>query len=106
MKSSTPWTLDRIFRLFLVLTAIALSLWMISSLSAVLIPFGLAFLIAYIINPVVDRVQKRVRSRFVAVSATLFFLSALVCGALYFLISPVSTQIKHAGTLISRAISE
>jgi len=106
MKPSTPWTLDRIFRLFLVIAAIAITLWMVSSLSAVLIPFGLAFLIAYIINPAVDRVQKVVRSRFVAVTLTLLVSTILLCTALYFLISPVSSQMKHAGTLISRSISD
>jgi len=100
------WTLDRIFRLFLAFLVVGVSLWLLQTLSEVLIPFVLAFLIAYIINPLVTRVQKYVRSRSLAVFLTLAS-AALVLGLLALLVlTPVHSQMIHATQLITRAVTD
>jgi len=103
---SNPWTLDRIFRLFLALVLLGAFLWLAATLSEVLIPFGLAFLLAYMINPLVLRVQKRVRSRTLAVVSTLLMIFVLFVGLAALVIAPIHSQMAHAGELLTRALSD
>ncbi len=54
MEKTTKYDLDRIFRLFLSIGALAAFFFLIYYLRTVLIPFAIAFIIAYLLDPVVD----------------------------------------------------
>lgn len=106
MFSSKPWTLDRIFRFFLFLSATAIAFWLLRILSDVLIPFVVAFLLAYILDPLVSRIQKKTRSRGVAVSIVLIATVAFVFGLGYMAFQPVQAQVNHATQLFSKAVTD
>jgi len=103
---SSPWTLDRIFRLFLLLLLVGGLFILVRHLSDVLVPFGVAFLLAYTLNPLVSRVQKRIYSRSISIFVVLFTSAALLVGIFFLLISPVRTQLFHAADLIRKAVTD
>lgn len=55
---SRPYTLDRIARLIINLVLLVGAFFLIRYLSGVLVPFAVAFLLAYLLNPIVDKIQK------------------------------------------------
>ena len=63
MKQSEV-TLGRFLRIVLVFMAIALSYIVLDSLSSVLLPFAIAWLVAYFIHPLVNFVQYRMRLKY------------------------------------------
>ncbi|MBO7291789.1 MAG: AI-2E family transporter, partial [Bacteroidaceae bacterium] len=66
-----PFTFDRVARIVFSIIIIAVVLLFINSIKSVLLPFLVAWLIAYIINPVVEwnqrilRLQKRTPAIFI-----------------------------------------
>jgi len=100
------WTLDRIMRfLIMVLGAVAL-LWVLNYLSGVLSPFFAAFLIAYILDPLVCKLQSKVKHRIVAVLIVLLAALLIITGALWFFIPMVVSEVRHLGELIPRVFSD
>ncbi len=81
------WNLDRIFRLLLG-AGIAVALFLlIDRLSGVLLPFLVALLLAYLLNPIVDFFQKYVKKRVLAIISTFIILTAALVG-IWFLVVP------------------
>ena len=62
MRSSF-WNLDRVMKLLFAAAGCAALFWLLSYLAVVLLPFGIAFLFAYMLDPLVCLVQRKVRSR-------------------------------------------
>jgi predicted PurR-regulated permease PerM len=58
-SDSKPYTFDRVFRIFVTILVFAGVLWLMKYLSDVLIPFASAFLLAYLLNPLVNLLQKK-----------------------------------------------
>ena len=77
-----PYSFDRVARLAIG----AVSLWalvmLLGYLSDVLVPFAVALILAYILNPVVRRIQCYVKSRPLAIALTLliFLLAGVILG--------------------------
>lgn len=99
-----PFTFDRVVRLILGLGVIVILFLFLKRLSGVLLPFFVGWLISYMINPMVDFVQIRlkIKSRVFAVFVSLIAILVFFAGLIYLLISPVSTEIHHASQLIQR----
>ena len=68
MPADRPITLNRFLHAVLALTVIGALVWLLYTLRAVLIPFFVALLLAYLVDPWVARVQRLVRHRAAAVS--------------------------------------
>lgn len=84
-----PFTFDRAFRLTLLLLLAFLLAWLFYSLSGVLLPFLLAVLVAYLMNPAVRFFQYRARLRSRTLCVTLVMLLFLgLLGLLFLLILP------------------
>jgi predicted PurR-regulated permease PerM len=99
-----PFTFDRVVRLVLGL-AISLVLFLVlKRLSSVLLPFFVGWLIAYMINPLVNFFQHRLRlrNRPLSVFVALLVLLIAFSGITFFLVNPVSQEVQHAGDLIKR----
>ena len=64
MKQSEV-TLGRFLRILLLLMVLAASYFVLDSLSGVLLPFAIAWLLAYLIQPLVAFVQHKMRFKFV-----------------------------------------
>lgn len=102
MSASRPFTLDRIFRYFLAAAGIAIGIWLVNTLSNVLLPFCLACLIAYILQPIVQfNLHKlHLRWRIVAIFFTLFEVTAVIALLCYFVLPSVIKEIHQLGTMI------
>ena len=82
-------SLGRFLRIILVLIVITISYFVLNSLSGVLLPFAVAWLLAYLLYPMVCFVQKRLRFtyRLPSIIAVMLFVGLLVL-AMFMLIVP------------------
>ncbi len=85
LLDSKPYTLDRIARMILKLLILLGIIAMLNYFSEVLIPFAVAFLLAYLINPLVTGLQHRVKRRGIAVAVALVLVVAAFTGLVLFL---------------------
>lgn len=76
-----PFTFDRVVRIIITLAACGGAIWLINKLSSVLLPFLIAWLIAYILEPFVQRNARALRAKrrllpvlFTLVEALLVFI--------------------------------
>ena len=100
------WTLDRVMRYVLIAAAVAVSLVVLNYLSGVLFPFFAAFLIAYIMDPLVCRLQIKFRYRVIAVVVVLLGAAVIIGGCMYFFVPKVVHEVQYLGTLISRIFTD
>ena len=85
------------YHLLLLAIAIAIIVGFLYLVRGVLPPFVIAFVIAWLLDPLLDRLQKRGYPRILAVSAVyIVFLAAFILG-LVFLAPPVIDQAKQLG---------
>lgn len=97
------WSLDRIVSTMLYGAGIALFFIFVYRLSAYLAPFFVAFLVAYILDPVADRIQKLVRNRTVAVILTLLLVVLLHSLVIVLVYPSIQREYQHAIVLIDQA---
>ena len=100
------WTIDRVMRLLIMAAGIGILLWVLNYLSGVLAPFFAAFLVAYIFDPLVTKIQSKVRYRIVAVIAVLTLMVLVVGGALWIFVPMVVGEIRHLGELIPKLFND
>ncbi|MBB3187045.1 AI-2E family transporter [Microbacter margulisiae] len=97
-----PFTFDRVIRLIIGLAILLVTFILLKRLSSVLLPFFIGWLIAYMINPLVDFFQYRLKlkNRALSVFAAISLLLIVFTGVIILLINPISQEIQHTGTLI------
>lgn len=99
---SRPFTLDRVVRLLISLGAIVAAVWVINLLKEVLLPFCVAWLAAYMLEPFVQYNKKLLgfRRRLMPVFLTLleFVLILIVIGIL--LVPSIVDEVGHLSALI------
>ena len=97
-------TLGRFLRIVLVLAVLAISYLVLNSLSSVLLPFAVAWLLAYLLYPMVCFVQHKMRFtyRLPSIIAVLLFVLALIA-AIFMLIVP--SMVREVAQFNSIAIS-
>lgn len=101
MPTDRPITLNRFLHAVLALTVVGALVWLLYTLRAVLIPFFVALLLAYLVDPWVARVQRRVRNRVAAVSIVLVLLLGAVMGALLWTVPMIVREVHHFAALMS-----
>ena len=101
----TPYSFDRVVRMALAAGLLWGVITTLGYLSDVLFPFAVALLLAYILNPLVYRVQMFVKSRGLAIGLTLFFFFAVVGGLCWIVIPLMGREAAHMGRLISDLVS-
>lgn len=89
MSTQRPYTFDRVVRIIITITIIGAALWLINSLSNILLPFCIACLIAYLLEPLVQLNMRilHLKKRFPAIALTLIE-SFIVIVALGFVLIP------------------
>ncbi len=97
-----PYTLDRIFRLTLSVIIFACAIWLIKYLSDVLIPFAVALLLAYLLNPLVNAIQRKIPSRPLAVFAALILVVSGLVVVCLIAIPAISRELSHMAELLNR----
>lgn len=99
-----PYTLDRIVRIFITVGLLGGLVWLLGYLSDVLIPFAAALLLAYLINPLVLLIQKKVKNRAVAVFISLFAVLIGVTFLAWLLIPMITKEIAHMGKILTAVV--
>lgn len=100
------WNLDRVMRFLIVILGLGALLWVLNYLSGVLAPFFAAFLIAYIFDPLVCKIQTKVKHRIIAVVIVLLAMILVVTGALWVFVPMVVSEVQHLGELIQKMFSD
>ncbi|MCF8052766.1 MAG: AI-2E family transporter [Desulfobacterales bacterium] len=102
MNTAKPFTFDRVSRILITAGVIAAAVWLLGYLSDVLIPFAVAFLLAYLMNPLVSWIEKRVRHRTVSVFLALLLVITAAAAAGSLVIPVMAEEIGQMGQLVSR----
>lgn len=97
-----PFTFDRVVRMLIGLTVLFLLFLLIKRLSGVLLPFVIAWLLAYLLNPVVVFFQYKLKfkNRVLSVVSTLVLFIALTLGFIGFLTPIISAEVQRLSDLI------
>lgn len=95
-----PYTFDRTVRLVLVCLLVVGMVAVLRHLSEVLLPFALAMALAYLFNPVVSALERRVNSRGVAVFMTLVLILLSVGGLGWLAIPQMVGEVAHLARLL------
>ena len=82
-------TLGRFLRILMIVAVVVLSYLALNGLSSVLLPFAVAWLLAYFLHPLVSFVQHkmRLRYRWLSIVVSLLFLAGVLC-AVFMLVVP------------------
>ena len=106
MPPTSEYNFDRVVRIgfacFVVWALVSLAAY----LSDVLIPFGAAVLIAYLLNPLVNLVQKKIKNRSAAVFLTLTVVSAVAFCMCYAVIAIIFSEMAHFAGLVGQMAAD
>jgi len=100
-----PYTFDRVARIAVGVALIWGLVWLLGYLSDVLIPFAVALLLAYIMNPLVTVIERKVKNRLIAVLISLVAVFTLVAVILSFLIPLLVTEFRHMGQILGTIVA-
>jgi predicted PurR-regulated permease PerM len=95
---------DRTLRRIFILVGIALLLWILYLLKPVLIPFASAFIIAYLFNPLVNKIHRIGLPRWVAISIVFIGIGVVITWAIWYLVPLVWQQLMYAKSSIPASI--
>ena len=95
MISTKPFTFDRVIRLIIGLTVLVLIFLLVKRLSNVLLPFMIAWLLAYMLDPVVRFFQYRLkfRNRLLSVIVTILLAGGVITGLGFIIVPLISNEI-------------
>ena len=100
------WNLDRVMRFVLTSLGVIVALCLVYYLRGVLFPFIAAFLIAYIVDPIVNKLQKLVKKRVIAVIIVLLAFALILFGVGKIFIPQIVREVQTLGTLIARMFTD
>lgn len=103
MSASHPITFDKVMRYLIAAAVTVGAVWLVNRLSNVLLPFCLACLISYILEPLVEFNLKHLhmRWRIVAIFATLIAVAAVIFGLAYIFVPSIMKEIHQMGVMIN-----
>ena len=98
-----PYTFDRVVRILIGIAVLVVAFLLIRRLSTVLLPFVIGWLLAYILNPIVEFFQYKLKfkNRVLSVSCTLLLFFILFGGLIWILVPVISSEISRLSQLIS-----
>ncbi len=105
MVEQRPYTFDRVVRILLSVGILAGLIWLAGYLSDVLIPFTVALLLAYLTNPLVTLVQKKIPNRAAAVSISLFGIIAIAIFLGWFVIPMIAGEVVQMGRIVTDLVN-
>ena len=106
-RKSKPYTLDRVVRIIITLLLVVCIGMLINRLSEALLPFLIAWLLAYLLFPLMQFFQNKLRlkSRILAIAATLLTFFGLFSLAGYLFIPSIIDQTLRASKLIGEFLA-
>jgi len=105
ITSNKPYTLDSVVRMILGTGFFVGIIWLLGFLSSALVPFVAALLLAYMLNPLTSLVEKYVKSRGVAVFATVIGLLVLIVGIFMVVVPMIASEFTHMGRMLSDVVN-
>ena len=107
MPSESPFTFDRVIRIAIAVAVIWFSISLVAYLSDVLIPFAVALLLAYLVNPLTSWLQRKLpfRHRIVSVLLSLTLILGAVVLFLSMLIPMVASEVEQMRKLLSGMVN-
>lgn len=104
----TPITFDKFIRWTLAVLGVVVVFLIVNYLSAVLLPFFVAWLFAYLLYPIVKFVQYKlhVPTRPLSIIVTLIFVLAIIGGIVYLIIPPMIDQFDRFITVLTHYLHE
>jgi len=105
IQTDRPFTLDRIVRLGISLALFMGFIWLIGYLSDVLIPFVVALLIAYMINPLVILLQKKITNRNIAVLFALLIVFLVLSLVALMIIPMIVKELVHMSEILTQLVN-
>jgi predicted PurR-regulated permease PerM len=105
MLDNRPYTFDRVIRLTLAAALLTGFIWLLGYLSDVLIPFVVALLLAYMIDPLVRLLERVVRKRSLAVLLSLVLIVGFFTLLGWLVIPLLVREMAHMGRLISDLVT-
>ena len=107
MLLEKPFTFDRVIRIAITVGITWGLLTLVAYLSDVLIPFAVALLLAYLINPLVSWIQRKIRidSRALAVMISLMIIIIMCTLFMIVMIPLILTELTHMKNLLSGAVN-
>lgn len=102
MNHRRPFTFDRVVRLVISIVGALLGLWLLYRLRDALIPFFVACLIAYIIEPFVryNRKLLHLKGRVLPIIITIFELTVIIGLLSYLFVPSILAEFHQIGTLL------
>jgi len=100
--NTKPYTFDRVVRMLIGLAVLTVLFLLIQRLSGVLLPFLVAWLLAYLLQPMVHFFQFKLRfkNRAISILATLLLFFGSITGVIWMLAPVVSTEIQKLSQLV------
>lgn len=106
MLDDKPYTLDRTVRLALAAGLAAGAILLLDYLSDVLIPFAVALVLAYMLNPLVDRLTRLVKVRGLAVALALVLMGAAVGLAAWLVLPRAGQELAHMAKVVRQFVND
>ena len=99
-----PITFDRAIRWVIIIALVASAFLILDYLSAVLLPFFIAWILAYLLYPLVNFIERRMKVKMRVVSIMIAFFSVVVVlgGVFYLIIPPMIDEFSRFTTLATR----
>ena len=97
-----PFTFDRVVRMLITLAVVIASVWLINELRSVLLPFLVAWLVAYMLEPFVqyNRRLLGVRNRWLPILMTLFECVLIVVAVSVFVVPSILKEMHQVADFI------
>lgn len=105
IASDKPYTLDSVVRMVLGAGFFIGMVWLLGFLSSALVPFVVALILAYMLNPLTSWLEKYLKSRGVAVLLTLVVLLAIVLGVFMIVVPMMVSEFAHMGQVLSELVN-
>jgi len=103
METTKPYTFDRVVRIVIGLAVLIILFLLLKRLSDVLLPFFIAWLMAYLLQPFVSFFQYRLKfkSRILAVFSTLILFTVIISGLIYVLVPVIGAEVGKMSDIIA-----
>lgn len=100
--NTKPFTFDRVVRLVIGMTVLTLLFLLIQRLSNVLLPFLIAWLLAYLLQPIVGFFQYKLKlkSRVLSITCTLLLFVFAIIGLGFYLVPLISREFSLLSDLV------
>ncbi|BBD09804.1 AI-2E family transporter [Desulfovibrio ferrophilus] len=102
--TENPTYFERTMRVILPLGICAALIWLAQYLSDALVPFCIALLAAYLMNPLAEQLEKVIKNRAVAVLGTLIIVVGFFAATMALTAPLITGEVAHMGRLLSEVM--